>query len=96
VGYLTHPTFGVCAHENHLFLACVAVPIVGRRPLWSWVALANLNLFAFYGLRGPPTGAARVFFGVDSTLLLSILEVALFCATVWELVRRDRKQLSAL
>jgi hypothetical protein len=85
---------GVAAHENHGFLVVPMVVLAaalqpGWRPLAVWLSCSMaLNLNAFYGF-GDGIGYAipRRLTGLDLTVWLSLLHVALFVAYARRLAR---------
>jgi hypothetical protein len=82
------------AHENHLFLAvpffCLAAGLDRRfrAVCWTVSAIAALNMYFFNGLgTGWDPVPSRTATFVDSTVLLSVVNVSAFVALAW----RSRK-----
>lgn len=81
-GYLAYFLFNKGAHENHLVPAmAVAGYLAWREPRWraaAWtIAIAaNLNLVFFYTFTGADRGAGRMALGVDGSLPLAAIYLA--------------------
>lgn len=95
LGYVTHFTFAVGAHENHLFIAVIIAALLAslnRRylPLFAtWSLVANANLFIFYGVDGQGLPFSRVIAGFDMTILLAAINLALFVHLLVVVVRQQ-------
>ncbi len=91
VGYLTYFMLNTGVHENHLFMAVVLAAVLAWRQrehlstFAIWALVANINLFVFYGADGSGLAFSRVV-GVDITLLLAVVFVALFGVYYYESV----------
>lgn len=85
-GYLAYFLFNRGVHENHLVPAlAVAGYLAWRVPAWrpaAWIiaVAANANLVVFYSLYGVDRGADRLLLGIDGTLPLAFLYVAVMGA----------------
>ena len=90
-GYLTYFMLNTGVHENHLFMAVILAAVLAwrqrehRSTFAIWALAANINLFVFYGGDGSGLGFSRVA-GVDITLLLALVFVALFAVYYYEWV----------
>jgi hypothetical protein len=90
-GYLTYFMLNTGTHENHLFLAVLLAGVLAWRQrehlltFAIWALVANINLFVFYGADGSGLTFSRVV-GVDITLLLAVVFVALFVVYYYEVV----------
>jgi hypothetical protein len=100
LGYVTHFTFAVGAHENHLFIAVIISALLAAvnmryLPLFViWSLVANINLFIFYGIDGQGLPFSRVVGGFDTSILLATINVVLFVSLLVLVLRKDR-QISA-
>ncbi len=94
-GYLTYFTWNVGVHENHLFLACLLGAILWRlNPDWrltfaAWAAAANINLLLFYGLDGSGLPFSRVAGGLELSVWLAVVNVALYGIFAWVVTQFD-------
>jgi hypothetical protein len=90
-GYLTYCMLNTGVHENHLFMAMLLAAVLAWRQrehlstFAIWALVANINLFVFYGADGSGLAFSRVV-GVDITLLLALVFVALFAVYYYESV----------
>jgi hypothetical protein len=90
-GYLTYFMLNTGVHENHLFLAVILAAVLAWRQqehlitFAIWALVANVNQLVFYGADGSGLPFSRVF-GVDITLLLAVVFVALFAVDYYEWV----------
>jgi hypothetical protein len=82
-------------HENHLYLAVpffIAAAALDRRyaaAMWWVSGIFTLNLLLFYGLgRGMPWPVERRWTGIDASVLLAVVNVAVF---IWATVRLRRQ-----
>lgn len=95
VGFLAYVALSSGVHENHWFVPSVlAIVLTGYRRQWLAPAIAigvvaNLNLLLFYGLTGRRLDISRVV-GVDVTVPLAALAVAMYFWTASLLQRQDR------
>ena len=96
-GYLTYFMLNTGVHENHLFLAVLLAAILAWRQrehlstFAVWALVANINLFVFYGADGSGLAFSRVV-GVDITLLLAVVFVAMFSVYYYESVVVELRQ----
>jgi hypothetical protein len=88
VGFLCYFNFGSAVHENHsLIVAILALCLIGTAGVGQiqalvLVALVNVNLILFFGLSGTAPAFSRVVLGVDVSIYLSLLNLAVF-AVLW-------------
>ena len=86
LGYLSYFTFYTGVHENHLFMPCILVAILFYLNteyilfFFSWSLAANINLFIFFGIEGKGLPFNRVVGGIDTTVLLALINLFLFIA----------------
>jgi hypothetical protein len=98
IGYFCYFIFNTGVHENHLFL----VAILGMVLFWleeGWrvnvvilLVIFNINMFLFYGAFGDFLPFLRLIAGIDSALILAILNV-LFFIYLYILVMTENHQL---
>jgi len=92
-GYLAFFLFNRGVHENHLAPAmALAGYLAWRQPRWRPQALAlaiacNVNMFAFYDLLGNHRWEARRLWGMDYSLPLALLSVAVVGLVMLSLLR---------
>jgi hypothetical protein len=92
LGFLAYCMLATGVHENHFFAAVLlAAALAGLEPRsWpifaAWAVAANLNLWAFYGLRGRPPQIDGI---VGLSVLLAACNVVLFAATVYAAARAN-------
>ncbi len=92
LGYLAYFLLNTGVHENHLFPAILLTALLAALNqeyaalFVIWALVANLNPFVFYGIDGRALPFNRVIWGLDTSLLLSVLSVALFLALLWQTV----------
>jgi hypothetical protein len=90
-GYLTYFMLNTGVHENHLVLAVLLAAILAWRQrehlstFAIWALAANVNMFVFYGADGNGLTFSQVV-GVDMTLPLAVVFVALFAVCYYEWV----------
>jgi hypothetical protein len=90
-GYLTYFMLNTGVHENHLFIPVLLAGVLAWRQrehlatFAIWALVANINLFVFYGADGSGLAFSRVV-GVDITLLLAVVFVAMFAVYYYESV----------
>ncbi len=84
LAFLAYFIFYTNVHENHLFiisiLAALMYSIRKDYIFWFliWGFMANINLLAFYTIPGISVPSTRIVGGLDTTVLLSILNLILF------------------
>jgi hypothetical protein len=100
IGYLTYFMLNAGVHENHLFMAVILAAVLAwRRPehlvtFAVWALAANINQFVFYGADGSGWALNPVA-GVDITLPLAVVFVALFAFFYFEAVVVGSRQRAA-
>lgn len=97
LGYLSYFMLNTGVHENHLFLA----PILSLSLYWvdrkykavglALALFANINLVIFYGIHGSGLGFEYII-GIDLTVLISAIAVALFGIFFAQTLRIKTKQ----
>ena len=77
-------------HENHWYAAVMLFALAAgadhryRATFWALTAIAALNLYLFYGMvAGWHSGLNRHWTGIDATLVLSVVNFAVFCRAGW-------------
>jgi hypothetical protein len=92
--------FAAQVHENHMHLAVPFLAVGAgleasyRRIFWTVSAIVALNMYLFYGLgQGWPPVIARSWTLVDMTVVLSLVNVAVFA---WLTVRLARRHTPSL
>jgi hypothetical protein len=97
VGFLAYVTISSGVHENHWFVPCVLALVLlqyGRHWLWPAVvvgAMANLNLWLFYGITGRGLEFSRVV-GVDVSVPLAVVAIAIYVWMLRVVSRMDRER----
>jgi hypothetical protein len=100
LGYLAYFTFGVGAHENHLFVAVLLAAVLAhiRSDYWpvfvTWALAANINLFVFYGIDGRTLPFSRLVWGFDTSIALAAVNVILFVSYFVMVVRKTQGQIA--
>ena len=96
LGYLAYFTFGIGAHENHLFVAVLLAAVLAHLskayiPVFvTWALAANINLFVFYGIDGRTLPFSRLVWGFDTSIALAAINVILFVAYFVMVVRKSQ------
>jgi hypothetical protein len=96
LGYLAYFTFGVGAHENHLFVAVILAAVLAhiRTEYWpvfvAWALVANINLFVFYGIDGRTLPFSRLVWGFDTSIALAAINVILFVSYFMMVITRTK------
>lgn len=96
LGYLAYFTFNTGVHENHLFPTILLTAVLAHLrpaelPLFAtWALATNLNPFIFYGIEGRALPWNRMIWSFDPTLPLALLNVLLFLALLWRVVRDEK------
>ena len=102
VGFLCYFNFGSSVHENHgLIVAVLALCLfgtarAGQTQAVVLVTLVNVNLMLFFGLTGTAPAFSRVVPGVDVSIYLSLLNLAVFAALWLPIAIQVWPHLSAL
>jgi hypothetical protein len=99
-GYTTYFIFNTGVHENHLVPVCILAIVlcaesINRLPAALALSLAlNINMTLFYGISGQDSPFTRVVGGVDISLLLALVFLALWGMLYWPVLRRFQQPVS--
>jgi hypothetical protein len=95
MGYMTYSILNTGVHENHIILICPLFAILAYLDskyiidCALWMLFSNINLLLFYGITGSGFAVSRIVFGIDISLIVSIVIVFWYAYFIIREIKND-------